>query len=259
MLQKNIFRKPFPTYNPRVVETEFMELGKAKKISNNNEIGFFLILSVLLHLLVIFGIRGTLQGTIKNPSFGEMKIAFAFQSDPAAPANPSSPPPPIASPPELKQPDLTRAVQALENEPIQQDETLTALPDIAESEPETVSTSRATSLSEGIPGNPEPLGIDQDELQAYLEEINRLIHQAKRSYPDIARRLGNQGTAILRLTINRNGTIQKIQIGQHSGYQVLDESADKIIRRAAPFPPFPQSLNINSLTIDIPFQFNLLE
>ncbi len=257
--RKNTFKKHFPTCNPSDQQIELMKLDQAKKPSNNRGMRFFLLLSVLLHLFMIFGVRGTLQGTIHTPSFGEMKIAFAFQSDPAATEHPSLPPPPIETPPELKQPDPTRDVQALENEPAQQDETLTSLQDIADPEPETVTTSRATPLSEGIPGNPEPLGIDQDELQAYLEEINRLIHQARRSYPDIARRLGHQGTVILRLTINRNGAIHKIDISQHSGYQALDESAEKIIRRSGPFPSFPQSLNINSLTIDIPFQFNLLE
>ena len=54
----------------------------------------------------------------------------------------------------------------------------------------------------------------------------------RKSYPAIARRNGWEGTVTLRLTINAKGRLEKTEIVESSGYDVLDNEAVKMMRKA---------------------------
>ncbi len=69
-----------------------------------------------------------------------------------------------------------------------------------------------------------------------LRSIRQQIEKAK-TYPEIARRQGKQGTVELRFRIASNGTVEVVEIVRSSGHQDLDDSSMQIVHRAGPYPP----------------------
>jgi len=63
--------------------------------------------------------------------------------------------------------------------------------------------------------------------------------QKKIVYPRIARRRGLQGKAVVSFIVCKDGSITDVKIVESSGYKILDNSAIKTVKSAAPFPPPP--------------------
>ncbi len=76
-----------------------------------------------------------------------------------------------------------------------------------------------------------------------LAEIRRRIEAAKR-YPMMARKRGVTGVASVSFKITPRGSITSLQLAQSSGATVLDRAALDTVRRAAPFPFYPQPIQI---------------
>ena len=61
------------------------------------------------------------------------------------------------------------------------------------------------------------------------------------NYPEAARgRL--YGTLVLSVTINANGSVDKVELERTSGHKVLDEAALRIVRMAGPYAAFPEDI-----------------
>ena len=58
-------------------------------------------------------------------------------------------------------------------------------------------------------------------------------------YPALAEELGQQGTVVLSITADENGTIASIQIKESSGYPILDRDAYNFVKRHWTLPPGP--------------------
>jgi protein TonB len=56
-------------------------------------------------------------------------------------------------------------------------------------------------------------------------------------YPKIALDLGQQGTVLLRMTVDDSGVITSIEVGQTSGFPMLDRSALDFVKRHWIVPP----------------------
>jgi TonB family protein len=73
-------------------------------------------------------------------------------------------------------------------------------------------------------------------------------------YPLEAKRRGEQGTVLMRVTINQEGYLSNFSIIQSSGSRSLDEAAKEILRRASLLPQrFAQNIQI----ADVPLVFSL--
>lgn len=70
-------------------------------------------------------------------------------------------------------------------------------------------------------------------------------------YPEEARKQGIYGDLRLMVAIYPNGTLKEVRILKSSGYAMLDDAALNIIRKAAPFPPFPPKLSQETDIIEI--------
>lgn len=86
-------------------------------------------------------------------------------------------------------------------------------------------------------------GSGIEGADAVLAEIRRRIEGAKR-FPMLARRLRMEGTSGLVFKLKEDGTLQSLRITQTSGTTILDEEALATIRRAAPFPYYPEPIQI---------------
>ena len=103
-------------------------------------------------------------------------------------------------------------------------------------------------------GSPAPAGPGQGSLSvgpgsgaggtsAVLAQIHARIERAKR-YPMVARKMQIEGVSFVRFAIDAGGQPQGLALKSSSGSSVLDEEALATIKRAAPYPTYPEALEI---------------
>ncbi|HYZ61144.1 MAG TPA: energy transducer TonB, partial [Acetobacteraceae bacterium] len=80
--------------------------------------------------------------------------------------------------------------------------------------------------------------------------------QAHRSYPEEARRRAEQGTVLIRFTVNRDGQVLAVSLVQGSGSPALDEAAQAILRGAR-LPPFTADMPEGQTTVTVPIRYRL--
>lgn len=76
-------------------------------------------------------------------------------------------------------------------------------------------------------------------------------------YPRRARRLGQQGTAVLHFVIDRKGKVLEWSISSSSGHQLLDDAVKQMIRQSDPLPAMPDSMAVSKLELTVPINFAL--
>lgn len=59
-------------------------------------------------------------------------------------------------------------------------------------------------------------------------------------YPDLSRRLSEQGTTVLKITIDTSGTVVEADVVKSSGYQRLDEAAVNMVKNKWHYTPAMQ-------------------
>lgn len=69
--------------------------------------------------------------------------------------------------------------------------------------------------------------------------VNRVERVGNLNYPARAREQNLHGDVILTVGLNRDGSVNSIDVTQSSGYPVIDNAAEAIVRLCAPFPALP--------------------
>lgn len=98
--------------------------------------------------------------------------------------------------------------------------------------------------------------IAMDEESRYLLQVREQI-KLQQFYPGPSRQFREQGQVRIRMTLDRMGSVLKIETLQASPFRRLNDAAIKAIIRAAPFGPFPGSLGYEHWNITVPFSFEL--
>ena len=80
--------------------------------------------------------------------------------------------------------------------------------------------------------------------------------QAHKSYPEAARREGEEGRVIVRFTVDRDGQVVGVAVTQGSGWQVLDDAAQAILRGAR-VPAFPPGMSQDKITVTLPIRYSM--
>ena len=75
--------------------------------------------------------------------------------------------------------------------------------------------------------------------QAWVAKVERV---GNINYPDEIRRKRLVGDLILTVGINRDGSVESIDIRRSSGKLELDQAAIRIVRLAAPYSPLPDQI-----------------
>jgi TonB family protein len=88
---------------------------------------------------------------------------------------------------------------------------------------------------EGSPGQMANIRPSTGEWDPTLSLIIRKIEAAKR-YPRMARKMGIEGTAIVRFKLRPEGQVEAVEIVDSSGSEILDKASLETVRAAAPFP-----------------------
>ena len=98
--------------------------------------------------------------------------------------------------------------------------------------------------------------VDPEATQHYLAALAARINRGK-FYPRLARRLGEEGRAVVGFVIQRDGTLTDLRIVESSGHRRLDEAALETVRRVAPVEPIPDVIGRAQWPISVPIAFSL--
>jgi protein TonB len=96
----------------------------------------------------------------------------------------------------------------------------------------------------------EAISLDTRETKyaSYFARIKRQIELAW-GYPNEAQRKGISGELTLRFKISKDGNLTNVRLINGSGYNVLDEAALQAVKSAAPYYPFPVTIERETLAI----------
>jgi protein TonB len=75
-------------------------------------------------------------------------------------------------------------------------------------------------------------------MRAWVARVERI---GNLNYPDEARRRNLQGQLVMTVAIRRDGSIEDIQVVQPSGYPILDDAAQRVVRLGEPYAPLPET------------------
>jgi len=94
------------------------------------------------------------------------------------------------------------------------------------------------------------ISLDTRESK-FASYFARLKHQIERvwAYPEEAARRGISGRLTLRFQISKDGNLMNVRLIDNSGYNVLDEAALQAVKTAAPYYPFPVTIDRETLSI----------
>ncbi len=130
-----------------------------------------------------------------------------------------------------------------------EDMDLTEKPDTDISKPEEPAVSKTASEE-----TQETISLDTDDKRyvTYAQAIKeRIAGQWK--YPQEARKKKLEGRLVALFSLNKEGTLTRLDITKSSGHEVLDREAERAVRSAAPFPPFPSTVTVSRLNINVSF------
>ena len=102
--------------------------------------------------------------------------------------------------------------------------------------------------------------LPQEQVTQHLESYSSLLANAiakYKQYPKIAQMRGWQGTVIADLEIDSKGSVVSVKIKKSSTYEVLDNEALEMIKKASPFPAPPESLRGKNFNVLVPISFKL--
>jgi TonB family protein len=126
-------------------------------------------------------------------------------------------------------------------------------PDTDISKPEEPEASKPSSEE-----SQETISLDTDDKRyvTYAQAIKeRIAGQWK--YPQEARKKKLEGRLVALFSLNREGALTRFDITKSSGQDVLDREAERAVRSAAPFPPFPSTVTVSRLNINVSFDYTL--
>ncbi len=112
------------------------------------------------------------------------------------------------------------------------------------------------AASPGAGTAPSGSGADTGTLDQYRLALIGVARRYKR-YPAQAMDQGWQGRVEIRLVVGANGAIQSSLVKASSGYEILDNQALDMVKKAKPLTPIPAALRGREFTVDIPVIFDL--
>lgn len=155
--------------------------------------------------------------------------------EPPKPPEPVAPPPAVAAP----QPPPQPAPPPERQEPA---------PPVATAPAR--ETAPKKGIKEGVAG-----GVSQDEMNRYITTLFTMIDKRK-VYPSQSLRRREEGTVIVRLKIAANGELLDVTSPTGEPERLVDASLNAV-RRAAPFPPLPESFKDGQAEFQVPVVYKL--
>jgi protein TonB len=235
--------------------------------SQNRMLVICVVVSIVLHSLVLFLSPGMRPGA---PA-AALKVLTATLGPRTAAPEPRPPEPQlkpqVKPPPEPPKPVLTRPTPEPSAPRVQQEATPpapVAPPQAAQAAPSAPAAPAAPAAQTASAAPAAPVqasarggdSTDSGNLDQYRLALIGVAKKYKR-YPAQAMEKGWTGKVEVRLVIGANGLIQSALVKSSSGYEILDNVAVDMIKKAKPLTPIPAALRGKEFTVDIPVIFDL--
>jgi protein TonB len=85
-------------------------------------------------------------------------------------------------------------------------------------------------------------------LDAWRRKVERI---GNLNYPDEARRSKLYGNLVLQVAVRADGSVERVLLLRSSGHKLLDDAAERIVRLAAPYAPFPAEIREETDILEI--------
>lgn len=219
-----------------------------------------LALAATVHLLALaaLGLTGPQSERAEAPATEIGLVSFP-RSRPAPRAEAAADP--------QGRPAVTRTVWAFQAQPevsplaIEEVAFARSLPDLAPSGPsgagamgDGAANGAASQPGEGAPaGRSGPTGPVADP---YPAEVLAWLERHKR-YPARASASGQEGMAVVSITLDRRGRLLRVSLVASSGHPHLDDAALAQVREAAPFPAAPPGATWTRRRFEAPMVYRL--
>ncbi len=106
------------------------------------------------------------------------------------------------------------------------------------------------------PGDDLLLNMREDKLFSFFSRFKKQIYGVW-NYPEEAMRKRQQGVALLKVIINRDGSVEDVDLISASGFERLDREAIAAIFKGGPYGALPDSYPEDQLTIMAYFEYIL--
>lgn len=248
------------------------------RIDINSELGFAVLCSIFLHMLIFLLVPWLEQESIKPARVIEATISIVTAPSPVQQPIEPTPPQPVVEPkPQAIQPQKPIQQKPVERVPVLSTQAPTEstyeVPqtqhDVAPSSTPTEATATDTptqsSASSSAQTNHEvqtkapPTNTDEWDESLYNSYGKSLQKQCERNkqYPAIAVRRSLEGSGVVVVKFNAGGQLQSVTIEQSSGHKPLDDQAIVMVKKSLSDLPLPAKLKGRDFTISVPFEFKL--
>ena len=100
----------------------------------------------------------------------------------------------------------------------------------------------------------------ESNIAGYLQRWKRKIETIGVKYfPETGAMQGISGSPTLEVTISASGQLTEAIVRNSSGSKVVDQAALNILRRAAPFDPFPEAIRVDYDTLRFAYKWQFSE
>ena len=97
----------------------------------------------------------------------------------------------------------------------------------------------------------------------YLADIKKKLSQVWNNpdwkYPPNSYEKNEEGTVVVKISIDANGRLAGVSIMSSSGYADLDNDALNVVQATAPFEPLPEYYDLSRLNIITTFIYNMTD
>jgi protein TonB len=100
------------------------------------------------------------------------------------------------------------------------------------------------------------MDTQQDLLISFMRRFRNNIYGVW-NYPESARRQNQQGSCLIRITVDRDGNVTDVKLMESSGYRVLDDEAIRAVRQGATYGPLPRAYPNEYLHIMALFNYQM--
>jgi len=110
----------------------------------------------------------------------------------------------------------------------------------------------------GEPGGQLSTLRQQTVSELYISKIIKMIERKKR-YPRISKKMRHEGVVNITFTINKNGTIRHIGPIKKCSHERLNRAAVRILKEIGSFPPIPEEMGKESLSLSVSIRYKILK
>lgn len=98
--------------------------------------------------------------------------------------------------------------------------------------------------------------VELSAQELYKGQIARLLN-SKKSYPQIAKQLKQQGRVLVQFLVGKDGKILKAQVVSSSPFESLNRSAENLVRGLSGLAPFPNEIKKTTWLFTVPVDYQM--